>query len=249
MPNRVKDLTNQKFGRLTVIERAPNIDGRAAWLCKCDCGGTKVVRSSYLQRGQTQSCGCKRKEQLDRLHDENVIDITGQKFGKLTVIERVGSDNNNNSTWLCKCDCGGSKVISSFTLRNGTTQSCGCLKSKNEEKIACILMENGIPFEKEKIVNDPHSHEQYRFDFFIDNRYYLEYDGEQHFMVGSGWMTEEKLIYTRAKDLKKNNYCFEQDIPLIRIPFGIDYTLEDLLLETSKFQITKENEKKYYETY
>ena len=51
MPNRVKDLTDQKFGRLTVIERAPNIDGRAAWLCKCDCGGTKVVRSQYLQRG------------------------------------------------------------------------------------------------------------------------------------------------------------------------------------------------------
>ena len=92
------------------------------------------------------------------------------------------------------------------------------------------------------------------FDFAIfddnDNLIGLiEYDGEQHFMVGSGWMTEEKLIYTRAKDLKKNNYCFEQNVPLIRIPFGIDYTLEDLLLETSKFQITKENEKKYYETY
>ena len=67
MANKVKNLLGQRFGMLTVIERAENIGDRAAWLCKCDCGGTKIVRSSNLQKGKTQSCGCKHKQQLEQL--------------------------------------------------------------------------------------------------------------------------------------------------------------------------------------
>lgn len=247
MPNKVKDLTGQRFGQLVVLERAANIGGRAAWLCQCDCGGQKIVRSSNLQKGNTQSCGCKKIKQLQELHDNNVIDIMGQKFNKLTVIERISSDNNGNSTWLCRCDCGGSKVVASNHLRNGLVQSCGCLKSKNEARIAELLSQNNIPFIKEHIINDPHTQEQYRFDFYINNQYYLEYDGEQHFKVGTGWSTKEKLEYTHIKDIHKNNYCFEYNIPLIRIPYEAEYIFEDLLLPSSRFILTKENSKKYYE--
>ena len=55
----IKDLTNQKFGKLTVISRAENAkDGRAQWLCKCECGKTKVINGKYLLNGETKSCGC-----------------------------------------------------------------------------------------------------------------------------------------------------------------------------------------------
>lgn len=57
-----------------------------------------------------------------------MIDLTGQKFGRLTVIERdtsVGS--KRGAFWRCKCDCGNEKSISSYALRAGMTQSCGCL--------------------------------------------------------------------------------------------------------------------------
>ena len=62
------DLTGQRFGRLTVIERAkdyvqPNGRHIVMWLCKCDCGNTCEVRSANLQRGATVSCGCFGKEQ------------------------------------------------------------------------------------------------------------------------------------------------------------------------------------------
>ena len=82
MANKIKNLIGQRFGMLTVIQRAENIDGRAAWLCKCDCGNTKIARSSNLQKGHTQSCGCKHKKQLEQLHEYNVINLQGQRFGK-----------------------------------------------------------------------------------------------------------------------------------------------------------------------
>ena len=247
MPNKVKDLTGLKFGLLTVIQRVDNIDGRAAWLCQCECGGTKIARSSFLQKGVTKSCGCLRTKQLEKIHQEKIIDITGQRFGRLVALKRVGTDQNKNATWLCQCDCGGTKIAPSTALRNGFTQSCGCLKSKNEAKIAEMLREKNIPFIKEKIVIDQDTKEQFRFDFFIDNKYYLEFDGEQHFIIGSGWVTKEKLEYTHQKDLSKNQYCYLHQIPLIRIPYNADYNFEDLILETSRYVLTEKNEKKYYE--
>lgn len=53
------------------------------------------------------------------------IDLTGQRFGKLLVIKRVGSDKSKHSTWLCQCDCGNKKIISRSCFRS--TKSCGCL--------------------------------------------------------------------------------------------------------------------------
>jgi len=53
------------------------------------------------------------------------IDLTGQRFGKLTVIERAGT-RNREALWHCKCDCGKDTFSRSASLRNGTSQSCGC---------------------------------------------------------------------------------------------------------------------------
>lgn len=55
------------------------------------------------------------------------IDITGQKFGRLTVIERAINDKYNNTRWLCQCGCGKEKIIRSTSLRNKITKSCGCI--------------------------------------------------------------------------------------------------------------------------
>ena len=52
------DLKGQKFGRLTILERAPNIGKATAWKCQCDCGNIKIVRTYTLRSGQTKSCGC-----------------------------------------------------------------------------------------------------------------------------------------------------------------------------------------------
>ena len=59
----------------------------------------------------------------------NVIDLTGQVFGRLTVLKREGSDKHGKAMWLCQCSCCNQKVINGASLRRGLTVSCGCKKS------------------------------------------------------------------------------------------------------------------------
>lgn len=58
------------------------------------------------------------------------LDITGQRYGRLVVIEYVGTDKNRQARWLCQCDCGNTKIIAVNSLRRGLTQSCGCLNDE-----------------------------------------------------------------------------------------------------------------------
>lgn len=55
------------------------------------------------------------------------LDLTGQRFGRLTAIKRVGSNSQGNSMWFCLCDCGNEVVVNSQFLKRGHTKSCGCL--------------------------------------------------------------------------------------------------------------------------
>ena len=57
--SKAKDLSGQKFGRLTVIQRAgSNKDGRATWLCICECGEIGIKTGKLLLNGHCKSCGC-----------------------------------------------------------------------------------------------------------------------------------------------------------------------------------------------
>lgn len=63
--NRAKDITGNRYGRLTAISRGANNNrGEATWLCRCDCGREVVVVQHSLKSGNTMSCGCIRREQL-----------------------------------------------------------------------------------------------------------------------------------------------------------------------------------------
>lgn len=66
-------------------------------------------------------------EQSDKKTAHNFKDITGQRFGRLIVIERSGSDKQKRPTWKCQCDCGSITVIKGASLKSGNTKSCGCL--------------------------------------------------------------------------------------------------------------------------
>jgi len=121
------NLEGMKFNRLTVIGPA-GTDGRQhrLWECKCDCGGTTFATTSDLRHGHKKSCGC-----LKRV--SHAKDITGQRFGMLTVMKRAGTNKHRKALWKCKCDCGRTTVVSSVDLVTGNTKSCGCL-GKNYAK-------------------------------------------------------------------------------------------------------------------
>ena len=110
------DLTGQRFGKLVVIRDVGRKNGMVLWECLCDCGKHTNVVSNNLTRGNTKSCGCMTTK----------IDLTGQRFGKLEVIEAV-TDNKNKKVWVCKCDCGNYKNYNTGRLSSGNAKSCGCL--------------------------------------------------------------------------------------------------------------------------
>lgn len=58
------------------------------------------------------------------------IDLTGKKFGRLTVISRFGSTKSKSATWLCKCECGNEKIVQTCHLKSGATTSCGCYQKQ-----------------------------------------------------------------------------------------------------------------------
>lgn len=240
-----KDLTGQTFNRLTVLyplkERK---NGSVVWHCKCECGNECDVVSPSLVKERTKSCGCLKKE-TDKAPKGNVIDMVGKKFGHLTVIARDGSDNRGEAKWICECDCENHSKISVLgsNLRTGHTQSCGCERqSHGEIKVSNILIENNIPFETQKVFFKFDNGHNAPFDFYVKSNYIIEYDGETHdlnFAQKHGWLTEKSIKKQIERDNIKNQWCKENNIPIIRIPYTHlkDLCLEDLLLETSKFII------------
>ena len=74
-----------------------------------------------------------------------IIDLTGQRFGRLIVIKRADNSKDNRAKWLCKCDCGNEKNIVGKSLRKMKTQSCGCLQ---KEKAKMVNTKHGKRYTK-----------------------------------------------------------------------------------------------------
>lgn len=123
------DLTGQRFGRLTVVERAGiNKHKHVLWRCLCNCDTEIVAVGNNLRKGNTQSCGCLQKDLARKLGRKREVNLVDRRFGRLTVLERVGLTNTGNVRWLCQCDCDTKKVVSGSALQSGNTRSCGCLR-------------------------------------------------------------------------------------------------------------------------
>ena len=71
-----ENLLGKVFGRLTIIYEHEKIKGRTAWLCKCECGKEKVVKSEYLKNGDTKSCGCLNDEKRTENYKKAIASIT-----------------------------------------------------------------------------------------------------------------------------------------------------------------------------
>ena len=113
-------------GNLTVIsDTGLRKNGYIIWECLCDCGKTIQLDTRALQRGLIRDCGCITKV------NPRQKDLTAMRFGKLTVLEPTNKrDHLQTTVWLCQCDCGKQKEVSTSMLRNGYVKSCGCLRAE-----------------------------------------------------------------------------------------------------------------------
>ena len=124
-------LQGKKFGKLLVIKEVGRKRRKVTWLCQCDCGNEKIVIGTNLITGITKSCGCYSREVIGKT---NIKNLTGKKFGSLTVIKIVGRSKNYLVQWLCQCDCGEFTNVNSSNLLSGNTISCGCTRKLNQRK-------------------------------------------------------------------------------------------------------------------
>ena len=194
-----------------------------------------------------------------------IIDLVGQRFGKLTVLERDFNYITKNNKpgrgvyWKCKCECGKEVVVNGWDLRGGRTTSCGCYfkeiikknifvrnqPSYQELKVLTLLKENNISFlydtpyfENLKSINGGVC----RYDFIIFNENnqpirLIEIDGEQHFKLIKFFNDEEGFQQQKANDDIKNSFAKENNLPLVRIPYTEKDNINLEMLFGEKFLI------------
>ena len=86
-----------------------------------------------LTHYKTKSCGCLQRERASEANkgkERGRLGLVGEKFGRLFVLKDVGTNKWRNSQVLCLCDCGNKVIVLGNSLKNGNTESCGCLQKE-----------------------------------------------------------------------------------------------------------------------
>lgn len=122
------DIEGRRFGRLLVLKRLPRSEipkGEVQWHCVCDCGNRIIALSHNLRDGNTKSCGCLN----DDKRRSRALDLEGKRSGRLVALSIAPTPRGHNKWWLCRCDCGNTKVVRGDRFARQETISCGCAVS------------------------------------------------------------------------------------------------------------------------
>lgn len=130
-----RDLTGHRYGMLTVLSFHSKIGNFRKWNCRCGCGTECVKYGHQIRAGAVVSCGCEQRRKASETGKARASDLSGSRFGRLIVVGRSGSNKNNRSAWLCRCDCGNEKVILGNSLTSGNSESCGCIQKETMHEI------------------------------------------------------------------------------------------------------------------
>lgn len=218
-----KDITGNKYGKLTVKKMLYNYNNtqRTKCLCDCDCGNTNILKNPYdITSGKITSCGC-----IKGLTQRTKM--VGNKYGKLLVIEELFDKEKYQVK--CQCDCGNVIILDRHDVLTGHTNSCSCLtRSLREDFIEDILIKEKINYKTQYSFSDCKSENNYvlRFDFAIlnsDNNpiQLIEYDGQQHFYPIEAWGGKKSYLENVERDKIKDNYCNSHNIKLLRLPYTL----------------------------
>ena len=122
-----RDLIGMRFGRLLVLRES--FDKKAiAWVCLCDCGNEKVIVSSSLVGGLTQSCGCLKRERISETHlKRNRYDLSGE-FG-------IGLTSKDEEFYFSLCDYDLIKIYS-WRVNNGYIESNNYIGDGKSQRIS-----------------------------------------------------------------------------------------------------------------
>ena len=230
------------------IERVSDKRKGSYGLFECyTCKQPFKARLDHIVTGVTYNCSNCRGLKYKGKNNPNFVDLTGRRIGKLTVIEYLNkSSERNRSLWLCKCDCGKEVELPSEFITRKVKMSCGYCNfhSNGEYQISQCLEKLNIKYNTQYIFKDCKDIRPLPFDFYIpEYNVCIEYDGTSHYKANpfGSWNTPENVEKTQAHDKIKTEYCIQNNIPLIRIPYwDLDKINESYILDLLKISKRKD---------
>jgi hypothetical protein len=186
-----------------------------------------VFPSSMTRRGT----GCKECHLLstwktDDQFRKEVFDLVEDEYAPLDEYKGF----HEGIEWL-HVPCKSKFTASPASFISSGKRCSSCHSSKGEEKIHQFLNGLNLSFTTEKTFEKLKDINKLRCDFYIGNCILVEYDGEQHFQPIDYFGGDKGFQRTKSRDIIKNNYCIENDIPLVRIPFWEFHNIDKILWE------------------
>lgn len=126
---KIRDLTNQKFGKWTVLNFSHvNVKQNSTWTCQCECGTVKDVVGYTLTMGTSQSCGCETDKR--RMERNDSINLSGETINNIKLLEIAYVNHNQKKVYKCLCYCGNEFYAIGSAIKSKMIKSCGCLSKE-----------------------------------------------------------------------------------------------------------------------
>lgn len=156
--------------------------------------------------------------------------------------------NNCDSPLTYICKCGNISRATYYSIKQG--YKCGCGKSRGEDLVVKYLKKNNIKYIPQKTFKDCRDKQILLFDFFVNKKFIIEFDGIQHFKSNNFYGGEKKFILNKKHDDIKNKYCIKNKIKLLRISFkeikNINKILNEYITNINKQETITYSNKQIY---
>jgi hypothetical protein len=233
------DLINEYGCKIITLEHE-YVDSTQKLKIECKCGNSFEKSLSlfrYKNGGRCRICYLdylSEKSILSYEHVKEYIEVSSQSKCKLLTLEE--NYKNTRLPVLFQCECEETFLTSIHEFKSGNQRRCKkCSKSisKGEFAVKNCLEEINIDFEMEYRIEECKYKSQLPFDFAIFNEEELalliEYDGELHYKSSEIFGGDETLAITKLRDGIKTQYCIDNNIPLLRIPYWDFDNIESII--------------------